>query len=81
MIHILTNISRSKGNETIKFGQLIKYNMRNIKKKKTQNVMEKLFSNPLLKNNNSAYPWINSLQFYSLFLLYAKLRAIGICQN
>ena len=29
-IHILTNISRSKGNYTIKFGQLIDYNMRNI---------------------------------------------------
>ena len=29
-VHILTNISRSKGNHTIKFGQLIDYNMRNI---------------------------------------------------
>ena len=29
-IHILPNISRSKGNQTMKFGQLIKYNMRNI---------------------------------------------------
>ena len=28
--HILFNISRSKGNETMKCGQLIKYNMRNI---------------------------------------------------
>ena len=28
-IQILPNISRSKGNETIKFGQLIEYNMRN----------------------------------------------------
>ena len=28
--HILTNISRSKGNETMKFGQLIEYNIRNI---------------------------------------------------
>ena len=26
----VTNISRSKGNQTIKFGQLIEYNMRNI---------------------------------------------------
>ena len=25
-IHILPNISRSKGNQTMKFGQLIKYN-------------------------------------------------------
>ena len=29
-IHILTNISRSKGNQITKFGQLIKYNMKNI---------------------------------------------------
>ena len=29
-IHILTNISRTKGNQTIKCGQLIEYNMRNI---------------------------------------------------
>ena len=30
VMHILPNISRSKGNQTIKFGQLIEYNMRNI---------------------------------------------------
>ena len=29
-IHILTNISRSKSNQAMKFGQLIEYNMRNI---------------------------------------------------
>ena len=29
-IHILTNISRSKGNQTMKFGQLIEYDMRTI---------------------------------------------------
>ena len=29
-IHILTNISRSKGNQTMKLGQLIEYNRRNI---------------------------------------------------
>ena len=29
-IHILPNISRSKSNHTMKFGQLIEYNMRNI---------------------------------------------------
>ena len=29
-LHILTNISRSKDNQTMKFRQLIKYNMRNI---------------------------------------------------
>ena len=29
-IRILLNISRSKGNQTMKFDQLIEYNMRNI---------------------------------------------------
>ena len=29
-IHILPNISRSKGNQAIKLGRLIQYNMRNI---------------------------------------------------
>ena len=28
-IHILPNISRIKGNQTMKFGQLIEYDMRN----------------------------------------------------
>ena len=34
-IHILPNISRSKGNQTMKFGQLIEYNMRNTFAKKS----------------------------------------------
>ena len=29
-MHILPNISRYKGNQTMKFGQLIEYNMRNM---------------------------------------------------
>ena len=29
-IHILPNISQSKGNQEVKFGQLIEYNKRNI---------------------------------------------------
>ena len=29
-IHILQNNSKSKSNQTMKFGQLMKYNMRNI---------------------------------------------------
>ena len=29
-IHILLNISQSKGNQTMKFGQLIEYKKRNI---------------------------------------------------
>ena len=44
-LHILPNISKSKCNHTIKFGQLIEYNMRNLKNY-TQNVVEKLFPDP-----------------------------------
>ena len=33
-IHILPNISQSKGNPIMKFGQLIKYNKRNIFRQK-----------------------------------------------
>ena len=29
-VHKLANVLRSKGNQTLKFGQLIEYNMRNI---------------------------------------------------
>ena len=29
-IHILLNVSRTKGNQTMKFNQLIEYNMRKI---------------------------------------------------
>ena len=29
-MHIMTSISRSKGNQAMKLGQLVKYNMRNI---------------------------------------------------
>ena len=52
-IEEFSRISRSKGNRTMKLGlgQLIKCNMRNIfREKHSQNVMEKLFPDPLLKN-------------------------------
>ena len=40
---ILPNISKNKGNETTKFGQLIGHNMSNtFLKNHTQNVVEKL---------------------------------------
>ena len=52
-IHILPNISKCKGNQTIKFGQLKHYNMGNIfSKNHTQNVVQKLFPGPFLKNQN-----------------------------
>ena len=54
--HTLTNISRSKGKQTIKLGQLIIYSIKNIflgKSYTTQNVVEKLFPNPFLKTKMS----------------------------
>ena len=32
-----------------------------------KNVVEKLFTDPFLKNFNWAYSWINSLKFYTVF--------------
>ena len=53
--HILPNISRIKGNQTMKFGQLIKCNMifkfqQIFLKSHTQNVIGKLAPDPFLKN-------------------------------
>ena len=66
----MSNISRSKDNQTIEFGQLIEYNMRNIfLKDRTQNVADKLFSESSLKYENLAYLWINSLSFIKLVFI------------
>ena len=47
----IAKISRSIGNQTMKCGQLIEYNMRNIfLKNHTQNVVEKLVPDPFLEN-------------------------------
>ena len=43
-IHILANISRSKSNQTIKLGQLIEYNKRNIFAQKIRDVLNFNFS-------------------------------------
>ena len=51
----------------MKFGQLIEYNRKKIfLKNHTQNVMEKLFSHPSLKNQNWVYLWIDSIKFHSV---------------
>ena len=48
---MLPNILRSKGNQGMKFGQLVDWNMRNIFiENHTQNVVEKLVLDPFLKN-------------------------------
>ena len=78
--HILAHISRSKGNQTMKFGQLIEYNTRNI-------FVEKLYTKcpgetiprPLSKISKLSISLDQQCKvFTSLFLLYANLRAIKI---
>ena len=51
---ILPNIWRNKGNQTIKFCQLLECNMRNM--------VEKLVPDSFIKNQNWLYLWINSLK-------------------
>ena len=53
VIHILPNISRSKGNQKMKFGQLIECNLRKIfltQNNHTQNKVHKLVPDSFLKN-------------------------------
>ena len=77
---MLPNILRSKGNQTMKFAQLIKYNMRNtFLKKILQKCGEETISEHFSKKsrfNISLDQEFNVL--HSLLLLYAKLRAIEI---
>ena len=79
-IHILINISRSKGNKTIKFGQLIEYNTRNIFLENSYTKCGKeTIPRPFLKKSKLSIS-LNQLPkiLYSLFLLYAKLRTIQL---
>ena len=74
----MANISRSKDNQTIEFGQLIEYNMRNIFLQKSYTECGKETS---LRAFSEKLKVTISLDQYSkvlnsLFLLYAKLRAI-----
>ena len=51
LIHILPNISRSKGNQTMKFDRLIECNMRKFfLENHTQNVIEKEVPDSFLKS-------------------------------
>ena len=66
---MFTNIWRRKGNGTIKFGQLIAYNMRNIFLKKSyQKCAGDTIPRPFSKKSKlvKAYLWINSLTFYTV---------------
>ena len=79
-IHILPNITRSKGNQAIKFGQLIEYNMRNIfvEKSYTKYAGE-IISRALSKKWKLSISQDQQCEVLnSLFLLYTNLRAIAI---
>ena len=78
VIHILPNISRSKGYQTMKFGQLIECNLRNI-------FLGKSYTK--CGGETSPRPFTEKLKLsisldqkskvlYSLFSLYGNLRAI-----
>ena len=78
-IHILANISRSKGNQTMKFGQLIEYNMRNTFIGKSYTKCIENIPRPLPKKSKLNISPDQQCQILnSLFLLYANLRAIKI---
>ena len=77
---MLTNISTNKGNQEMKFGQLIKYNLRNIFLEKSytkyggETIPRSFFKKLKLSISLDQY----SKNLYILFLLFGKLRTIEI---
>ena len=68
-------MSRSNDNQTIKFCQLIEYNMRKIFLVKSYvELAGEASPGPFLKNQIWAYPWVSSFCFYCL----AKSRSTKI---
>ena len=66
-IHILPNISSVEGNQTVKFGQLMKYITRNIFfKNNTGNVVGSLVPDLHIKNKNWPYLHIINLKCYQV---------------
>ena len=82
VIQILSNLSRSKGNQAMKFGLVKEYNMRNIFVEKSYTKFGRTSPKPFsgkLKLTISLNQWSKVL--YCLFLLYGKLRAIKMHWN
>ena len=79
-IQIFPNISRSKGNQTMRFGQLIEYNIGNIfVEKSCTKCFGETITRPLSKNAKlSIFLDQYCIVLNSLFLLYGNLRAIEI---
>ena len=74
-IQLLPKISRRKGYQTLKFDQLIEYDIAIILKKSYLIVVEKLKSDPFMKNQDWTYLWIavwNAIMFVLLFVQVDK---------
>ena len=69
-IHILPNISRSKSNQTMKIGQLMEYNIRNIFIAKSYaKCSGQISPRPFSKKS---YLWINSLKFFAVCFVHLR---------
>ena len=73
IMHILPNTSKSRGNQTMKFGQLIEYNMKNI-------FLEKSYIKYDEKTSPRPFPKKIKIKLdtqlkdlYNLFLLYVQV--------
>ena len=66
-IHILPYISWRKGNQTMKFGQLVEYDTTNIFLEKSYTEFSgETIPKPFLKNQIWPYLWINGLKIYTV---------------
>ena len=77
-MHIFNNISRSKGNQAMKFDQLIEYNMRNIFLEKSCTTCgREPIPRPISKKSRLSISLDQySKVLYILFLLFVTLRTI-----
>ena len=74
-IHILPNIPRSKGNKTVKFGQLIEHNMRNIFLEKIYTKCGEASFRPLCEKSKLGVILDQQIEvLWRLFLLYVKVK-------
>ena len=67
VIHILPDISRSKGNQVKKLGLLIDYNMRNIFLQKSYTKCGAETSRRPFSEKCKPYLWINWLKFQKVY--------------
>ena len=74
-IHILPNISRTKGNQAIKFGQLIKYSMRNFFFSK---FLQKMRQGDQFKTSKNKQKQKNQTKFITFQTIYPEICAILI---